>query len=154
MSPGMTTAGGQCEQLVSLLDIYPTLTALCGLPSLDHLDGKSLVPLLKNPNGRWSDHAITAFDEQIAVRTPQYRYIRYQDGTDELYDRTKDPHEWTNQSNNPEFAMVKKKLNAMLPAPDEMIPALVQKTNKKKQRKADKQKRNTENKKPGEKNNG
>lgn len=132
--PDLTSPGGRCSQPVSLLDIYPTLVELCGFPDLDHLDGQSLVSLLKNPKAKRDRPAITAYDEHIAVRTSQYRYIRYKDGSEELYNCSKDPHEWVNQSKNPEYAAIKKKLNAALPTPDEMAPAVPQKRKSKKKK--------------------
>ncbi|MCB1123599.1 MAG: sulfatase-like hydrolase/transferase, partial [Verrucomicrobiae bacterium] len=122
--PGLTQAGGVSTQLVSLLDLYPTLVDLCGLPDPGHLDGESLVPLLKEPSARLRTHVITAYDGQIAVRTDQYRYIRYSDGNDELYANSEDPHEWVNLSRNADFARVKTKLNALLPLPEEMPESL------------------------------
>lgn len=122
--PGLTSPGGQSDQFVSLLDIYPTLVELCGLPDPGHLDGQSLSPLLQDPNGQSREYSISAYDGQIAVRTEQYRYIRYSDGSDELYDRSSDPREWVNQSKNPEYAAIKKKLNGLLPAVDEMPAGL------------------------------
>lgn len=133
-APGVTSPSGQCRQMVTLLDIYPTLVELCGLEDLDHLDGYSLVPLLRDPKAKRLAPAITAYDEHITVRTSQYRYIRYRDGSEELYDRSKDPHEWTNQSSNPKYAAIKKKLNAALPAPDEMAPAVSTKSKSKKKK--------------------
>lgn len=124
-APGVSSEeGAVSEQFASLLDIYPTLVELCGLPTPGHLDGKSLVPVLQDPNAALSDHAITAYDGQIAVRTKDFRYIRYSDGEEELYDRKNDPHEWVNQSNNPEFKPIKERLNALLPARDEMHKGL------------------------------
>jgi arylsulfatase A-like enzyme len=122
--PGVTPSGSQCSQLVSLLDIYPTLVELCGLPDPGHLDGGSLLPLLKDPSAQRRTHVITAYDGQIAVRTDRYRYIRYSDGTDELYDRTEDWHEWLNLTRNPALASVKQELNALLPAPAALPEAL------------------------------
>ncbi len=131
--PGVTSPGGLCEQIVSLLDIYPTLAELCGLPDLNHLDGQTLMPLLRDPKTKRAEPVITAYDEHLTVRTAQYRYIRYRDGSEELYDRMKDPHEWTNISNNPKYAAVKKNLNAILPAQDKMAPSVrTKKKNKKK----------------------
>ncbi len=130
--PGVTSPKGRCSQLVSLLDIYPTLVEMCGLPDPGHLDGQSLLALLKNPAAQHSTHVITAYDGQIAVRTAQHRYIRYSDGSDELYDRSKDPHEWVNQSNNPEYGAIKKQLNGFLPALGKMPPAIPFKSKPKK----------------------
>jgi arylsulfatase A-like enzyme len=128
--PGVTLPGGRC----TVLDIYPTLVELCGLGKLEHHDGQSLLPLLKDPDAQHCTHVIMAYDGQIAVRTAQHRYIRYSDGSDELYDRSKDPHEWVNQSKNPEYAAIKKKLNGLLPAPDAMPAGLAVKGKTKKKK--------------------
>ena len=60
----------------------------------------------------------------MAVRTDDYRLIRYKDGTTEFYDEAKDPHEWTNQAKNPEYAEMQGKLAAMLPAQAAMAPSV------------------------------
>ena len=96
-APGVTLGNTRCSLPVDTLSIYPTLLELCGLKPVAGLDGPSLVPLLKNPDGPWATPAITEFQRgQCAVRTDRYRYIRYADGTEELYDHTRDPQEWTN----------------------------------------------------------
>ena len=93
----MTLGNTRCSRPVDTLSIYPTLLELCGLKPVAGLDGPSLVPLLKNPDGPWATPAITEFQRgQCAVRTDRYRYIRYADGTEELYDHMRDPQEWTN----------------------------------------------------------
>jgi arylsulfatase A-like enzyme len=120
--PGVTKPGQVCRQPVSLLDIYPTLMDLMGFDKPDHLDGLSLLPQLRDVEAPRGRPAISALSGSITVRTKDYRYIRYTDGSTELYDRGKDPNEWTNQTDNPEFKETKAKLEAMLPAPDEMAP--------------------------------
>jgi len=95
---------------VSLLNIYPTLVDLTGIDKPNHLDGHSLLPLLKDVQAPRSQPAITVYDGHMSVRTETARFIRYWDGTTELYDSTSDPHEWTNQTNNPHFAALKTKL--------------------------------------------
>jgi choline-sulfatase len=122
--PGLTKPDQVCNRPVTLLDVYPTLVELAGLPKLEHLDGKSLVPLLKKPNAKWSFPALTAYQSHMSVRTDQYRLIRYTDGTTELYDRGKDPHEWVNQTDNPDFAAIKRNLAAFLPGLNEMVPSV------------------------------
>jgi arylsulfatase A-like enzyme len=127
--PGMTQPNRVCDRMVSLLDLYPTLVELCGLPNPPQpLNGTSLVPLLKNPNHQpWNNAAISGYTEKAAdakvgdvyltVRTENYRYINYGDGTEEFYERTKDPHEWTNQAGNPEYRELIERHRAMLPKP-------------------------------------
>ncbi len=83
---------------VSLMDIYPTLTELCGLPEKQGLSGRSLVPLLKNPNRKdWSRPIVTVEGwEHYSIRKDDRHYIEYGDGTAELYNLAKDPEEWRN----------------------------------------------------------
>lgn len=123
--PGLTKAGGVSERFVSLQDLYPTLTELCALKKPDYVDGKSLVPLLKNPNAEWQSTAISSiYDQFIAIRNEKYRYIRYSDEQEEFYDCSKDPHEWTNLINNPEYAAEIKKVRALVPTRSEMTTAI------------------------------
>ena len=96
-APGVTKSGTTCTRSVDTLSIYPTLLELCGLKPAVDLDGTSIVPLLKNQAAPWTIPAITEFQRgQCAVRSERYRYIRYSDGTEELYDHANDPNEWTN----------------------------------------------------------
>ena len=106
---------GECERVVELLDIYPTLMDLAGLPASDELDGKSLRPLLDDPGARWDGPAITsrAFNMH-SVRTERWRYSTYPDG-EELYDHWHDPNEWHNLASEPEYADIKGGLAELLP---------------------------------------
>jgi arylsulfatase A-like enzyme len=115
--PGLTTPGSVCPATVSLLDLYPTFNELCGLSSVpQQLDGKSLVPLMKNSKAEWKRPAVTTYlQNDHAVRDDQWRYIRYHDGSEELYNEIKDPNEWTNVASQPENAEVKSRLAGWLP---------------------------------------
>jgi len=121
-SPGLTKAGGRCARTVSLLDLYPTLIDMCGLSRRPGLEGASLLPLLKNPAAVWDRPAITTYGRaNHSVRTERWRYIRYRDGTEELYDRQNDEMEWTNLAGQPEHQQTKTMLARWLPkenAPD------------------------------------
>lgn len=119
--PGLTKPGGVCGRPVSLVDLYPTLLDLCGLPAdtvLNErgkpLDGRSLRPLLEDPaSGTWSGPAaaLTALyrwaksyppaEQSYALRSETWRYIRYANGKEELYDVARDPREWTNLASDP-----------------------------------------------------
>lgn len=83
---------------VSLLDLYPTVTDLLSLPRPDHLEGRSVVPLLTpGPEQGPARQAVTYHGpKNRAIRTEHYRYIRYHDGSEELYDHRTDPREWRN----------------------------------------------------------
>ncbi|MCB9874514.1 MAG: sulfatase [Planctomycetaceae bacterium] len=86
-----------CDQPVGLIDLYPTLIEMCEIASPDVLDGHSLVPLLREPEAANSEHVLTMFDQgNTSLRTGRWRYIRYADGSEELYDHQSDPNEWTN----------------------------------------------------------
>jgi len=131
-APGVTPAeGAPCERFVSLLDVYPTLAELCDLDPPAYLDGRSLVPLLKNPKAPWQSTAITGLTSKggpwypyLTIRNEQGCYIRYKEGQEEFYDTTKDPHEWTNQIDNPDYAPVIEKLRAAIPSQSEMATPL------------------------------
>jgi len=117
VAPGVTAPGGQCDAPVNLLDIYPTLIDLCELTPNDKLEGISLLPLLKNPAADWEQPALTTFGRNNhSIRSKRWRYIRYSDGTEELYDHSKDEMEWDNLAGNPEYDAVKKELQRWMPA--------------------------------------
>jgi arylsulfatase A-like enzyme len=131
--PGLTKAGGKSERFVSLQDIYPTLAEVCGIEPPSYIDGCSLTPLLKKPDAEWPSTAISAlYDRYISIRTERFRYIRYLDDQEEFYDCAEDPHEWTNQIGNPEYATEIKDLRASVPSLSEMIPPMPSKRGEKK----------------------
>ncbi len=117
--PGLvdgSSIGERCNRIVSLVDIFPTLLELCGLPSKEDLDGHSLVPLLSDPEAEWGYPAMTTYDvSEFSVRTENWRYIRYIDDSEELYDHRNDPEEWTNLANNPKYVTVKEELARHIP---------------------------------------
>jgi len=96
-----------CKQPAELLDIYPTLIDLCGLPARNDLEGISLLPQLQKAETHRERPAITSHNQgNHGVRSTNWRYIHYADGTEELYDMQRDPHEWHNLANNTEYAAV------------------------------------------------
>jgi len=116
IAPGVTSPGSTCDKPVSLLDLYPTLVELCDLPSRPELEGHSLVPLLRNPDAEWGYPAITTHGKNNhAIRTEYLRYIRYADGTEELYDHRNDPNEWANLAEKHDYQELKSDLMKWLP---------------------------------------
>jgi arylsulfatase A-like enzyme len=114
--PGLTKPGGVCSRTVDYMSVYPTLTELCGIPAPKHLEGVSIKALLEAPESAWDRPARTTYlYNNHAIRTEQWRYIRYDGGGEELYDETKDPLEWTNLAGKPEHAAVKAELSKWLP---------------------------------------
>ena len=138
MRPGgslASVAGEECSAPVSLIDLYPTLNALCGMPADPNggvgknnmvLDGNDLTPLLEAPiDGQWNGPSVALSHlhnarvdwpadtkspwalNHHAVRSDNYRYIRYSDGAEELYDHSVDPNEWSNEAGNAAYAAEK-----------------------------------------------
>lgn len=114
--PGMTQPGSRCRRTVDFMSIYPTVCDLCGIPTPPHVQGQSLVPLLKAPDAKWSTPAVMTYGlNNHAVRSEKWRYIRYSDGGEELYDHEADPNEWTNLADNQAYATVKENLAKWMP---------------------------------------
>jgi len=116
VAPGVTKAGTTSTRTVDFMSVYPTLSELCGLPIPAHVEGASIKKLLADPAAKWDRPALTTHGYQNhAVRTAQWRYIRYEDGGEELYDETKDPYEWTNLANDKKYDRVKAELARVFP---------------------------------------
>jgi arylsulfatase A-like enzyme len=113
--PGIESAGVPRTQPVSLLDIYPTLLEMCGLPANPRNDGISLTPLLKNPTAKRIPAVCTYLPGNHAIITERWRYIRYSDTTEELYDRKADPDEFTNLAALAKYEPVKRDLARYAP---------------------------------------
>lgn len=92
---------------VSLLDVYPTLVELCGLPEIDALEGESLKPFFKDSAHKRSAPIVTTWlYGNHSVRSRGWRYTQYRDGTEELYDMKQDPGEHRNLANDPAYSSV------------------------------------------------
>lgn len=114
--PGLTKPNGGCERTVDFMCIYPTLTDLCGIPTPTHVQGEILRPLLANPKAPWDKPALTTHGYMNhAVRSEGWRYIRYANGDEELYNEAKDQYEWTNLAKDPKHAATKAALAKSLP---------------------------------------
>ncbi len=112
----VTRPGTPCRRPASLLDLYPTLVELCGLPPHPDLEGVSLAPWLADPTAPRERPAVTALvPGSFAARDERFRYIRYGDGSEELYDHEADPHEWTNVAARRDLGPVKQGLARFLP---------------------------------------
>jgi len=113
--PGIHT-NQKCQQPAELLDIYPTLVDLCGLPAKSGLEGDSLLPQLRNAKAKRDRPAITTHNAgNHGVRSINWRYIRYADGSEELYDMQNDPHEWHNLAADPQYQNERDALRRWLP---------------------------------------
>lgn len=118
-APGVTQPDTASAQPVALIDLYPTLCDLVKLTKPEHLDGSSLKPLLLDPAAKRDKPAITCMgggkNASYAVRDERWRYIRYADGSEELYDHQNDLNEWTNLAAQPEHVAIKTALVAFFP---------------------------------------
>ena len=117
--PGVTPPNFKCEGVVNLIDMYPTLIELCGLPPNKENDGRSFAPLLADPSMDWNFPTLTTYQHKNHSLTDgRYRYTWYggrADGAEELYDHSTDPLEHTNLANNPEYKDIVERLKKHLP---------------------------------------
>jgi arylsulfatase A-like enzyme len=117
--PGIAR-GARCNRPAELLDIYPTLVELCGLSPRDDLEGHSLAPQLRDAAAPRPWPAITSHNQgNHAIRSQRWRYIRYADGSEELYDIENDPHEWTNLAAEAKHSAIIAEHRGWLPKIDE-----------------------------------
>lgn len=121
--PGIKSVGERSKQVVSLLDIYPTLSELCGLPVAEKLDGESLAPMIEQPEIPRSRPVLsTWYYKNHAVRSNNWRYIQYRDGSEELYNHKNDPGEHNNLAADPQYAKIIAEHKKWLPKND-ALPA-------------------------------
>ena len=118
---GPNISKGSCKKPVQLIDIYPTLLELTQISPDKLHEGHSLMSILKGKEEKWPHHARTTFGPgNHAIISENYRYIRYNDETEEFYDHTNDPHEWKNKSKEPKYQKLIDQYRALLPE-DEFI---------------------------------
>ncbi|MBX3592846.1 sulfatase [Sphingomonas sp.] len=116
--PGMRDAGRASTKTVEMVDLYPTLTQLAGLPHYARNQGNSLMPLLKDPDAASWDHpAFSQIYGARSIRLGKWRYSEWLKGTRgrELYDLDADPGERRNLADDPRYAKVMTALSARLP---------------------------------------
>ena len=110
--------GARSNALVELLDIYPTLCELAGLPFPDShgLEGKSFVPLLEDPHRPWKEAVFSQYQDHRVVKTDRYIYTEWPNGDRMLFDHQTDPDENVNVADQPEYAEVASRLREALRA--------------------------------------
>jgi arylsulfatase A-like enzyme len=118
--PGRTK-GKQTEALVEFIDIYPTLAELCNLPLPDHLEGKSMVPLVQDPGAEFKDHIISKWYEGLTIQTEQYAYTEWFTKEDSLmgkmlYNHRTDLEENFNLAGKPEYKSLVDSLSLVMHA--------------------------------------
>lgn len=121
-APGVSKDGEKTRQPATLTEVYPTLCELADLPIPSQCDGLSLVSQLKNPGAKRDRLALCSFqfgnekNPSHGVSDERYRFIRYGNGFEELYDLKNDPHEYENLIDSPQFASVKTRLANGIPS--------------------------------------
>lgn len=101
---------------MELFSIYPTLADLAKLPQPENIEAESIYPLINNTKLNWDKPAIVTWARNNhAVVSKEYRYIHYEDGSEELYALKTDPNEWYNLAENPKYLEIKKHLAKFLP---------------------------------------
>jgi arylsulfatase A-like enzyme len=124
--PGMTRPEMRCHKPVDMVNVFPTLISLCDLPILTDLDGYDMTPLLQDPESDWAYPARSEIKTgNMAVRSQNWRYIRYRDGTEELYDRRKDPAEWNNLAGDASYTEIIQEHRKWIPEYADPLPGKV-----------------------------
>ena len=114
--PGITP-GQRCTRPVGMIDLFPTLVELCGLTPREELEGNSLQPLLDDPETPWERPALTTFGpNNHSLRSERYRYTRYADGSEELYDHHVDSREQVNLARSEAHRPIMDAFQQWLPA--------------------------------------
>jgi uncharacterized sulfatase len=119
-APGIKMRRQRSRRMVELVDLYPTLVELAGLTPPDHLEGRSLVPLLNKPGRRWSQASFSQTkrrkSEAESLRTKRWRYTEWSGAEEgvELYDHSRDPDEYSNLAGLPEYSSVARELGELL----------------------------------------
>jgi len=117
IKPPGTKEGAICTKNVSLVDVFPTLTELCGLLPKEGVSGNSLIPLLKNPGDRnWDYPVVTMLGNQhFSIRKDEWHYIIYNGSEAELYNLKDDPEEWNNLAGKPGYLEIIEELQQYIP---------------------------------------
>ncbi|WP_145170132.1 sulfatase [Rubripirellula lacrimiformis] len=114
--PQSEMSPGDCDAPVSLINLYRTLTDMTGIVPPDYVDGTSMVPLIRDRSASINRPAITTWGRgNYSARDQDWRYIRYFDGSEELYDHDSDGEEWTNLADDPAYVSEIKRLRSFLP---------------------------------------
>lgn len=125
VAPGVTKPGMKIDHPVDMMAIYPTLTELAGLDK-PAVDGKSLLPLLKNQRVDLGPALQTYGKDNHAIRTARWRYIHYADGTEELYDHSKDNGEFINLAAQGDYRRLMDSLRTFMPVTSkDQVPDLL-----------------------------
>ena len=105
---------GRSLSITELVDIYPTICELLGVVIPKEVQGTSLVPILRDPETMVKEASLTLDRSGRGLRAPDWAYMRYRDGTEELYDMVNDPGQFTNVLNREELSGKKLEMSKLL----------------------------------------
>lgn len=111
-APGFKS--GRSLSMTELVDIYPTVCELLGVRTPKEVQGTSLVPILKDPKTRVKEVSLTLDKSGRGLRATDWAYMRYKDGTEELYDMVNDPGQFTNVVDREELSGKKLEMSELL----------------------------------------
>lgn len=107
---------GRYSEAVSLINVYRTIADYTGIKAPDYVDGESLLPIVNDLSANLKKPTIISWGRgNYSIRNKDYRYIRYFNGGEELYDHNNDPNEWNNLSNETKYNSIKVNLKSNLP---------------------------------------
>lgn len=105
---------GRTDSIAELVDIYPTVCELMGVDIPEHVQGKSLLPVIKDSDAKVKDVALSFLRGGTSLRKDGWVFNYYNDSTAELYDMKKDPAQFHNLADNPEYKDVRKQMHKQL----------------------------------------
>ena len=105
-----TLPAGESDSVVELVDLFPTLAELAGLPTPQSVQGKSLLPILKDSAAEVKSHALS-FHQGHSLRNSAWHYMRYRDGSRELYDMKRDEGEFDNLADDDDYQNIVSQLD-------------------------------------------
>jgi len=118
-TPGLPSGskdGVTCRRNISLVDLFPTLTELCGMKTKDGLTGRNLIPLLKDPSAQWDYPVISCLgNNHYSIMKSEWHYINYDGEQEELYNLNEDPEEWYNLAGKDAYSELKLQLKEFIP---------------------------------------
>jgi iduronate 2-sulfatase len=107
------------SRVVETVDFYPTLAEFCGLTKPNRLDGRSILPLLDDPKREWNETALCVVNRGRnglghSLRSEKWTYTEWPDGSAQLYNHDKDPHEYVNLAKDPKHANTVSEMKKLL----------------------------------------